>query len=559
MSNKSQQPIKLRKHLTLGSIAAENDLQYLTSCFVDTGDYETLVDTEDDRSIILGRTGAGKSALLEMVKSREENVIEIEPEELALNYISHSNVINLLEECGVTLDPFYQLLWKHIFVVELLRRKFAINDEYGLQKFRDSLVSVFKKDKLKEAGMKYLDEWQGKFWLPVEERIKEITTTIESQLTSSAEGGAALTVGLLKTDARVSAAAQKEKISKLTKEEKDRIRDSVQSAVDSVQIQELHRVIKILGEDFFTDEQEKFYIVIDKIDETWVDDNTRFKLIRALIDTIKTFRKVRPVKFLLAMREDLFLTVLGRTRDATIQEDKYRDYLLKLRWTDQDLAELAEKRVAHLYRRTYEKKDAGFDDLFPSHVGSTTCREWFIARSLKRPRDLIVYMNFCLERATGSTSISSSVVRDSEVQYSQERLAAVCQEWSREYKPLELCLTLLKNKKDGFTHSEIERNDIEKLSDEILLKDFVDGGVICSDVESFLNKEISRSSLINRLMAIFYTVGIVGLKRDGHESAIWSDLDSPIVKESEVKRSSHFYIHPMFWRALGTNIDRRKA
>ncbi len=559
MVGKKGSGFKLKKHLTLGAMSAENDGKYLSDCFIDTGDYDALVDTDDDRSIILGRTGSGKSALLEMIKFREENVIEVSPEELALNYISHSNVLSLLEECEVNLDPFYQLLWKHIFVVELIKYKYRIADESGLGNFIESITALFKKDKSKEAALNYLTNWHGKFWLPVEERVREITTKIESRLTKSLSAGGALKYVSDIISGNLNATARREKLSKLTREEKEEIKDRVQSAVDSVQIQELHRVIRVLGDDIFCDQQQKYYIVIDKIDENWVEDKTRYKLIRALIDTIKTFRKVRSVKFLLAMRVDLLQTVFDKTRDIGFQEDKFRDYILQIRWEQDDLEELASRRVAHLFRRQYEKSDAKLEDLFPTNVGSSKTLEWIIKRTLMRPRDLIAYMNSCLERAAGSNSISASVIRDMEVAYSRERLTAVCQEWMREFPALETCLSILKNKRDGFTHSDIERDHIEELANEVLMLDLSERGVIVENVEAYLNKDVSRSSFLNRLISIYYVVGLLGIKRDGHESAIWSCVDSAVVNESEVKRSSHFYIHPMFWRALGTNVDKRKT
>lgn len=558
MIKKTTHQIKLKKHMTIGSISAENDQKYLFDCFVDTGDYESLADTEDDRSIVLGRTGCGKSALIEIVKNREENVIEIAPEELSLSYISHSNVIALLEACGVNLDPFYQLLWKHIFVVELIKIKYQIKDDSGLRRFIDSLSGLFGREKSKETAVSYLTNWQDKFWLPVEERVKEITTKIEAQLTDSlsAGGSAGLVSGLL--NAGASLESRNQRIESLTREEKEEIKDKVQSAVDSVQVQELHRVIKLLGDDVFVDTQQKFYIVIDKIDEEWVDDRTRHKLIRALIETIKSFRKIRPVKFILAMRVDLLQSVFDRTRDKGFQEDKYRDYILNVRWTKKDIENLLAARIAHLFRRQYEKADADMYDLLPTHIGSDRTIDWLIDRTLMRPRDIIVYINLCLERAAGASSISASVLRDMEVSYSSERLKAVCQEWMREYPELESCLSFLKRKRDGFTHSDLDRDTIDEMATSILLLDLTDGGEITSSVEGYLNKEISRAVLLNRLIAVLYTVGVIGIKRDGHESAIWSSLDSPIVSENEVKRSSHFYIHPMFWRALGTHVDKRK-
>ena len=60
----AQQKFTFRKHATIGAAAAEEDAKFLSECFVDTGDLEVLLDCSDRRRIILGRTGAGKSALL---------------------------------------------------------------------------------------------------------------------------------------------------------------------------------------------------------------------------------------------------------------------------------------------------------------------------------------------------------------------------------------------------------------------------------------------------------------------------------------------------------------
>src|SRR5690606_23228818 len=135
----------------------------------------------------------------------------------------------------------------------------------------------------------------------------------------------------------------------------------------------------------------RFYILIDKIDEDWVDDRTRHKLIRALIETIKSFRKIRSVKFILAMRVDLLQSVFDRTRDKGFQEDKYRDYILNVRWTKQDLEDLIAARIAHLYKRQYEKTDADIYDLLPQKIGAESTIDWLVDRTLMRPRDIIVY------------------------------------------------------------------------------------------------------------------------------------------------------------------------
>ncbi|QBQ55834.1 hypothetical protein [Nitrosococcus wardiae] len=116
-----------KRHINIGAADAEEDQKYLRSCFVDTGDLHILRDCDDPKRVITGRTGVGKSALLRQLSDLEDHIIELPPETLSLNYISNSNILNFFENAGVKLDVFYQLLWRHVFTVELLRHKYGIN------------------------------------------------------------------------------------------------------------------------------------------------------------------------------------------------------------------------------------------------------------------------------------------------------------------------------------------------------------------------------------------------------------------------------------------------
>ena len=92
---------KFKKHDRIGALAAEQDSQFLQSCFVDTGAYELAQAADDNRVIIVGRTGTGKSAILRMLESNHRSrVVRIEPETLALAYVSNSTVLNSLQTLG---------------------------------------------------------------------------------------------------------------------------------------------------------------------------------------------------------------------------------------------------------------------------------------------------------------------------------------------------------------------------------------------------------------------------------------------------------------------------
>ena len=115
MAKASQSEFKFRKTDTIGAASAEDDVEFLKACFVETEDYEVMKTKEDIRQIVLGRTGSGKSALFEYLKLEyPDRVISIEPHELALTHVSNSSVIKYFSDLGVNLDPFYKLLWRHV-------------------------------------------------------------------------------------------------------------------------------------------------------------------------------------------------------------------------------------------------------------------------------------------------------------------------------------------------------------------------------------------------------------------------------------------------------------
>ena len=115
---------KFRKHSKVGAIDAIEDKTFLQDCFVDTGELSILLDTERPECIVLGRTGAGKSALLEMLKDNTDYVISLSPDDLALTYLSNNTALRFFMDLGIHMDLFFQVLWRHIFIVELVKIHF---------------------------------------------------------------------------------------------------------------------------------------------------------------------------------------------------------------------------------------------------------------------------------------------------------------------------------------------------------------------------------------------------------------------------------------------------
>ncbi|MCM8854572.1 MAG: hypothetical protein LC541_02925 [Candidatus Thiodiazotropha sp.] len=60
------------RHDDIGAAAAEDDSEYLGPCHVDTGDLEVILNPDNPKRVVVGRTGAGKSALLNHINTRKK-------------------------------------------------------------------------------------------------------------------------------------------------------------------------------------------------------------------------------------------------------------------------------------------------------------------------------------------------------------------------------------------------------------------------------------------------------------------------------------------------------
>jgi hypothetical protein len=283
----------------IGTAGAEDDHEYLPECFIDTGDFSVIKDLEDHRQILLGRAGSGKSALIKkMLWTFEDQVVEIEPENLAITYISNSTILQFFSEIGVNLDPFFKLLWRHIFTVEILTRHFTVHNSSKSISFSERLSQLFsgasKKDKEMQEAILYLESWGKNFWEETEFRVKEITQKLKNTL----EGEAAAELGIPR--AKIKASLKKGKI--VSEEQKHDLITRGQNIVARAQIAHLNKVIKLI-DTVLSDKQKQYYVVIDGLDENWVEEKLRYKLIMALILTAKDFFKVKNAKIIIALTQ----------------------------------------------------------------------------------------------------------------------------------------------------------------------------------------------------------------------------------------------------------------
>ena len=545
-----QNRIVFRRQDTIGANDAEED-RFLESCFVDTGDLEMLRDCSRPERIVIGRTGAGKTALLRRLIDTAPHAIEIRPENLALTYVSNSNILNFFEELGVNLEVFYKLIWRHAFSVEVLRKRFNVEKE-GERASLWERVKAFFKGQQHNRAIQYLEQWGNKFWEEVEVRIKELTTRVESILKDSIKG----TVGL--DPLKINGGAEETKT--ISAEVKKEIITRAQRVVSQHHIPQLNEILDLVR-DVLDDPQKPYYLVIDRLDENWVDEKLRYKLIMALLENAKEFRRAANIKVVISLRIDLLTRVYARAKSAGFQEEKYQSLYLTLDWRREFLRELIQLRLNELYRDRYAaSKTVLISEVF---VGSRKAGadpvDYILDRTLMRPRDVIAFVNECIKNADGSATISTSIVQLAERSYSGGRLRSVCDEWSTEFPNLEtFAKKLLKGAPARFKLGNLRNEeDIQTVCLEYVIGE-PHGAVdeLSIAARRLCEGETEVVSFLSAAIAVLELCGIVRVKRSAREPFDSGTQGTRRLHATDLTADSSVEVHPMFWEALQITAAR---
>ncbi len=529
----------------IGAAAAEDD-EFLSGCFVDTGSLALLEDLSDRRVILLGRTGSGKSALLCQLEERNPGrCIWVSPEKLALSYVSNSTIIKFFGALEVNLDPFFKLLWRHVLVVEILNKFFETQLDRKKQSLLDRLSARFngesRQDKEMREGIEYLEQWGENFWLDTDFRVKGITKKMELEL----EGQFQTQLGTSFTKLSASALASL----KLSEEQKSELRKRGQEIVSKAQVQDLAKVLQIL-DSVLEDRQKPYYLLIDKLDENWVEEGLRYKLIMALIDTARAFNQIDNAKVILALRRDLIDRVFQLTRGAGFQEEKFQSLYLPLSWTGEDLIEILDKRIDMLVKRRYTKKPVTHQDLLPCKVGGTSITTYLVER-VSRPRDLITFFNECIAAATTQSRLKLKELSFAEGNYSRSRLNALADEWTADYPSLLDFTKLLEKRPSSFKLQSIQDSVVEELCLQISVENPVGCGMIQQRAMEVVNNLLSAHDFKLWLMKMFYKISLVGLKPISFEGISWAGESGRGISAAELDEGVSVTVHQMYHRALG--------
>jgi energy-coupling factor transporter ATP-binding protein EcfA2 len=542
-SSKIINPVVLRRGAGIGTGNAETDDDFLFDCFVEYPPVEVCRKARSPVMVVAGRTGSGKTAILRYLENASRHSSAIDPFEMSMSYVSNSDALRFLQAIGADLDLFFQVLWKHVLCVEYIRLRWDVDSSDKSRNIFSKIFDRFAREDRRKKSIDYIRAWEGKFWITMDQNIKEITEAVENKLHTAIGGEIE----------KFKVGGQYDK--RISRERKSEIITRTRKIISSEQLSELHGVIDILAEQ--DENYSTFYLTIDKLDERWVDDGVRFRMIKGLMESLKTFRKINDLKILVALRTDVLERVVQETADISFQREKFEDLMVRIAWSKAELRQLMEKRLNALFKRQYSGALVGFADIFPTQVGAKPSFDWIIEHTLMRPRDVIAFVNECFDASAGQPTVSVNAMRKAEVEFARKRKDALVQEWQSAFPLLDDILTLFTSKrKSGLELIEL-LDKIDDFCTVVWTSSKISFDPVWDLCQAYADGQKKTSlHVLTELTAILYRTGAVGVKISPQDKFVYSHMDQPLIAPQLLSVNTRVRLHPMLHAAY--NLQDRQ-
>ncbi|MBE8471251.1 P-loop ATPase, Sll1717 family [Streptomyces justiciae] len=537
-------------NFNLGAEQAEADKRLLHSAFYESDDYLTISDKDDRRCFIIARTGSGKSAALQQLEEESPgHVVRVIPEDLSLQYITNLGIMRFLDGLEVSLDPLFIALWKHVLLVELIRHRYKVNTPAAKANFLATLRDKIRRDPGKKAALEYLEEFQDRFWVEADQRVREVTEKFEERINKEAKGKIALPGS---ADATLGATSG----DTFSSEVRTELADRFQRIVNETQMARLNKMINVLDEDILDSRQNFTYVVIDDLDRDWVDDKLANALIRCLFRAVLDLQRVDNLKVIVALRTNIFEHLDFGHRSGG-QEEKFRALALRMRWTATELEELISERI-RVATSDFDVKLRSVYEILPrTNATRGDALEYMLQRTLMRPRDIIAFFNEALARSGRAEPLTWDEIRGAEEPYSRKRLLALRDEWKTSYPGIDRIFEVF----EGVT-LPMSADEFTRRLDDAITQTAGDPAFTGTEwvyeltAKMWTHAEGSWSDWYGPLVSLLYNIGFIGCKT-GSRSEFRFFQDDPDFAERvrNLESITDVTIHPTFHMGLDTRVD----
>lgn len=378
---------------------------------------------------MIGRTGSGKSAIVRVIDQRCENVIVLDPNTLAFTYLTGSNVLEFFTIIRQHMAPFYKALWKHILTVTLIKLVFD-DSETLFDRWLHAIPTGRnrRRNRTRDKSLEYVKKFEGKFWQETESYVKQIETTVRDKIQASSKVAA-------KVLGQLELSGQFDVENDLSARELTEVQRLTRAIVNPSQLSLLHEVIKDLNSDKLSREQREYFICIDDLDSNFVDSEFRYEIIAGLLTAVHEMNFHDNVKILCVIRTNLYDLVDAKSVGLDNQREKLEATMFQLKWSEQDLKSLVEKRLNSIYRKEYQQSWITVNQILPTPKKKMNISAWgyIVSRTLMRPRDLLVFFNAIMDRISTSGKVTWTIIYEAEKEYSNSRFNAIVDEYKENY------------------------------------------------------------------------------------------------------------------------------
>jgi hypothetical protein len=429
--------------INFGKVSAERD-DLLSNYFYDNGVLKNVVDSPSS-FLVLGRKGAGKTAVFKYLKENKDAFIAPNNILIPLSFEDYNwNIHSLLINPEKAESLSYKQSWKFVIIIESIK---AINTWYK-ENGKNTPVEIIKANKLLEklfdCPVPSIYQIIGKKLLSISNlKLPNAGVDLDSGSFDSAEiGGGEISFEEVKTNKN--------------------LQQSLSENIENVLIYLEKSLVGISGTQVF--------ICFDRIDEAW--DEVSFisskRVIAGLISaadslTSKYGGLIRPIIFL---REDIF-EVLSINDANKLREDCGQ----LLHWNKETIQKLLLARVNYFANEHGLSSFVTLDLVFDHKEMRQRTKQinYILKRTMMRPRDVIAYLGKILDsmkekmndpfsdsKITFET-IDSDSIYNAEPAYSEWLKQEILDEWSVQNPIInELFSSLQNNSSTNFNAIELE-------------------------------------------------------------------------------------------------------
>ncbi|WP_440072644.1 P-loop ATPase, Sll1717 family [Pseudomonas fragariae (ex Marin et al. 2024)] len=374
----------------LGDTTAENDERMLSSAFIETPDFRALVES-DDRTVVVGRRGTGKSALFinlrrHWIKDKKVITLTFSPDDTEI--IGFRSLLRPFSNSFVLSRAATKMLWRYAMSMEIAS---YISGHYKLS----HLVS--KEPKLKE----HVDRWNDSHapFLTKCRRIAKAFLSVESPEEA---------IGDLPFN------------------------------LDLSMIEDL--VLKILQK-----ADRRVVILMDRLDEGYEPDAIGIGIIAGLayaaVELNQKSHLIRPIIFL---RDNVFRALAKEDPDYS---RNLEGQVIRLHWDWALLLQLAATRMKLSFKLDIEKDQRIWDRCTAGELQGRDGFKRCLQFTLYRPRDLLSLLNesfFCSFRHGRDTAVLEDLEYAAK-SISVARLEDLWKEYQKIFPPIQTVTSAFKN------------------------------------------------------------------------------------------------------------------